>query len=144
LGDSQGAVSFAVLTLGVEVLHKALELFLVQVPVLVHMVLDCLDVGQEILESHVLGESHSARLQVRQLAIYSRNVLSELREGHENQQTPGKVLRRDRLALVIALVLAEVIVPELLSNFTSQLVVLLLSNCFFSFKYLFSNLFVCF
>lgn len=143
LGDSEGAVSLAVLILGVEVLHQGLELLLVQVPVLVHVVLDRLHVSQEVLECHELGETHSARLQVCQLGFHPRDVLGELRVGQENQQTPSKVLATDRLSRFITFILAEIIVPELLSDFSSELIVLFFRNCGFTIKNLFSNLFVC-
>ena len=143
LGYSQGAVSLAVLILGVEVLDQGLELLLVQVTVLVHVVLDRLHVSQEVLEGHELGETHSARLQVCQLSVHPRDVLGELRVGQENQQTPSKVLPADKLSRFITLILAEIIVPELLSNFTSELIVFFFSNGCFAIKNLFSNLFVC-
>lgn len=128
------------LTLGVEVLYKAPELLLVQEAVLVHMVLDRLHVGQEILEGHKLWESDSACLQVLQLSLDSGNVLCELREWHKNEETPRKVLSTDRVSLVITLILTEIVMPELLSDYAPQLFVFLLSNCGFPIKYLFSNL----
>lgn len=131
------------LILGVEVLDQGLELLLVQVPVLVHVVLDRLHVGQEVLEGHELGEAHSARLQVCQLGVHPRDVLGELGVGQENQQTPSEVLATDKLSRFINLILAEIIVPELLSNFSSELLVLFFSNGGFAIKNLFSNLFVC-
>ena len=107
------------------------------------MVLDRLHVSQEVLEGHELGKAHSARLQVRQLGVHPRDVLGELRVRQEDQQTPCKVLAADMLSLFINLILAEIIVPKLLSNFFSEVIILFFINGSFSIKNLFSNLLVC-